>query len=188
LPNSLNGVIAIIIRAPTMVEKIAVSANGANAVESASKKLALDASADQVNLRVKKLHPDAKLPKRCSQLAAGYDVSAIEDIVVPAKGRCIVGTGIAIAIPEGHYGRLAPRSGLARDHGVDVGGGVVDCDYRGEVKVILFNFGDADYCISKGDRICQLVIERIGTPDVVECSALEDTDRGAKGFSSTGLH
>lgn len=72
---------------------------------------------------------------------------------VPAKGKALISTGIAMAIPEGNYGRIAPRSGLAAKYFIDVGAGVIDSDYRGEVKVLLFNFGDTDFKVSKGDRI-----------------------------------
>lgn len=83
-------------------------------------------------------------------------------------------------------GRVAPRSGLAAKHSIDTGAGVIDADYRGEVKVILFNFSDTDFAIKEGDRIAQLVIERIYTPDVVVVEKLETSVRGAGGFGSTG--
>ena len=83
-------------------------------------------------------------------------------------------------------GRIAPRSGLAAKHSIATGAGVIDYDYRGEVKVILFNHADADFAINAGDRIAQLVLERIVTPDVVEVAELEGTERGAGGFGSTG--
>jgi dUTP pyrophosphatase len=83
-------------------------------------------------------------------------------------------------------GRVAPRSGLAAKHSIDTGAGVIDADYRGEVKVILFNLGDTDFSIKEGDRIAQLVIERIYTPEVVVVEKLEESVRGAGGFGSTG--
>ena len=96
-------------------------------------------------LLVKLLTPNAKVPTRGSPLSAGYDLYAAEDAVLPARGKGIVSAGISIAIPDETYGRIAPRSGLAAKHGIDVGAGVVDCDYRGEVKVVLFNHNDADF-------------------------------------------
>jgi dUTP pyrophosphatase len=87
------------------------------------------------------------------------------------------------AVPDG---RVAPRSGLAAKHSIDTGAGVIDADYRGEVKVILFNFSEVDFAIKEGDRIAQLVIERIYTPDVVVVEKLEASVRGAGGFGSTG--
>jgi dUTP pyrophosphatase len=83
-------------------------------------------------------------------------------------------------------GRVAPRSGLAAKHSIDTGAGVIDADYRGEVKVILFNFSDTDFAIKEGDRIAQLVVERIYTPEVVVVEKLEASVRGAGGFGSTG--
>ncbi|KAE8217967.1 hypothetical protein CF326_g9287 [Tilletia indica] len=131
--------------------------------------------------------PSAQLPTRGSAAAAGYDLYAAADVLLPAKnGRKVVPTGIKVAVPEGCYGRVAPRSGLASKHGIDVGAGVIDADYRGLLGVLLFNFGDADFQIKAGDRIAQLVLEQIRTPDVVEVEDLEETDRGAAGFGSTG--
>ena len=89
-----------------------------------------------------------------SEHAAGYDLMALDDsAIVPAKGKALISTGISMAIPIGNYGRIAPRSGLAAKNFIDVGAGVIDADYRGEVKVLLFNFGDTDFKISAGDRI-----------------------------------
>ena len=95
-------------------------------------------------------------------------------------------TDLSIAVPEGTYGRVAPRSGLAVKHFLDVGAGVVDADYRGPLGVVLFNFGKEDYQVREGDRIAQLVLERIVTPDVLEVESLDDTQRGEGGFGSTG--
>lgn len=83
-------------------------------------------------------------------------------------------------------GRIAPRSGLASKHFIDTGAGVIDADYRGPVKVLLFNHGDADFAVDEGDRIAQLVLERVATPDVVEAAELDESARGAGGFGSTG--
>ncbi|CBQ73304.1 probable dUTP pyrophosphatase [Sporisorium reilianum SRZ2] len=131
-------------------------------------------------------HPLAKLPTRGSALAAGYDLYAAEKVVLPRGGRKVVQTGICLAIPTGHYGRVAPRSGLASKHGIDTGAGVIDEDYRGLLGVLLFNFGDADFTINEGDRIAQLIIEKISTPEVQEVDSLDETLRGAGGFGSTG--
>lgn len=131
-------------------------------------------------------HPNAKLPTRGSAAAAGYDLYASEKVVLPRGGRKVVQTGICLAIPTGHYGRVAPRSGLASKHGIDVGAGVIDEDYRGLLGVLLFNLGDADFTIEQGDRVAQLIIEKISTPDVEEVADLQETVRGAGGFGSTG--
>lgn len=93
-------------------------------------------------------------------------------------------------IPEGHYGRIAARSGLAVRHGIDVGAGVIDADYTGIVSVLLFNHGDADVTVSPGDRIAQLLLERVSTPDVeedVDLFSTCSTERGTKGFGSSGI-
>eukprot|EP00879_Flechtneria_rotunda_P004892 GHRR01005166.1.p1 GENE.GHRR01005166.1~~GHRR01005166.1.p1 ORF type:complete len:179 (+),score=52.24 GHRR01005166.1:113-649(+) len=94
---------------------------------------------------VKLLNSDAVVPKRGSQHAAGYDLSSAEHCVIPARGKLAVHTGLAIHVPSGTYGRVAPRSGLAAKHFIDVGAGVIDEDYRGEVLVLLFNHSDNDF-------------------------------------------
>ncbi|EHK50034.1 hypothetical protein TRIATDRAFT_297382 [Trichoderma atroviride IMI 206040] len=139
-----------------------------------------------IPLQVKKLSPQGRLPTRGSAFAAGYDVYAARDTIVPARGKVLVDTDISIAVPAGTYGRIAPRSGLASKHFIDTGAGVIDADYRGPVKVLLFNHADADYEIKEGDRVAQLVLERIVTPDVVEVEELEESVRGVGGFGSTG--
>lgn len=137
-------------------------------------------------LRVKLLSDNAVVPKRGSPGAAGYDLSSAVRCLVPAKGRALVHTDLAIAVPHGCYGRVAPRSGLALKNGIDVGAGVIDEDYRGPVGVLLFNFSDMDHQVSVGDRVAQLVLERVATPEVVAVRDLEDTYRGSDGFGSTG--
>ncbi|EEH42962.2 deoxyuridine 5'-triphosphate nucleotidohydrolase [Paracoccidioides brasiliensis Pb18] len=137
-------------------------------------------------LMVKKLVSTARAPTRGSAFAAGYDLYCAAPTVIPAKGKGLVDTGLAIAVPEGTYGRIAPRSGLASKHFIDTGAGVIDADYRGEVKVLLFNFSDADFTVNEGDRIAQLVLERIYNPEVLEVEELEESVRGVGGFGSTG--
>lgn len=112
-------------------------------------------------LQIKLLSASAKPPTRGSAFAAGYDVYASKEAVVPARGKALVDTDISIAVPAGTYGRIAPRSGLASKHSIDTGAGVIDADYRGPVKVLLFNFSDNDYKIAVHDRIAQLIIERV---------------------------
>jgi len=110
-----------------------------------------------------------------------------KEMVVPAKGKAIVPTDLSIACPPGTYARIAPRSGLAVKNFIDVGAGVVDEDYRGPVGVVLFNFGEVDFAIKEGDRIAQMILEKIHTPEVVEVDNLDETSRGAGGFGSTGV-
>jgi len=138
-------------------------------------------------LRVKKLSEHATVPVRGSGGAAGYDLSAAYDCVVKAKSKELVKTDLSIAIPKNTYARIAPRSGLAYKKFIDVLAGVVDYDYRGNVGVILANFGDEDFEVKKGDRIAQMILERITTPECVEVEDLEATERGAGGFGSTGV-
>lgn len=110
------------------------------------------------------------------------------DYVVPARGKEIVKTDITIELPVGCYGRIAPRSGLAAKYSIDVGAGVVDEDYRGDIRVILFNHSDVEFKVAKGDRIAQLICERIFYPQMVEAEKLSETARGAGGFGSTGIN
>ena len=138
-------------------------------------------------LKVQKLSNNAALPKRSTNGAAGYDLCASQDCIIAVGGKGLVQTELAISFPVGLYARIAPRSGLALKKFIDVGAGVVDGDYRGEVGVILFNHGDQDFEIKMGDRIAQLILEKIDTPPVKEVQDLEDTVRGTRGFGSTGV-
>jgi dUTP pyrophosphatase len=138
-------------------------------------------------LGVKKLTYDAILPTRGSDGSVGYDLYSVVDTIVPRQaGNTLVGTGLAVRIPDGCYGRVAPRSGLAVKHCIQVGAGVIDPDYTGEIKVVLFNHGTEDFEIKKGDRIAQLILERCETPIIKEIGLLEETLRGSDGFGSTG--
>ncbi|KFK34016.1 hypothetical protein AALP_AA5G091100 [Arabis alpina] len=144
-------------------------------------------SAEPPFFKVKKLSEKAVLPTRGSSLSAGYDLSSAVDSKVPARGKALIPTDLSIAVPEGTYARIAPRSGLAWKHSIDVGAGVIDADYRGPVGVILFNHSDFEFEVKLGDRIAQMVIEKIVTPEVVEVEDLDDTVRGKGGFGSTGV-
>ncbi|KAL5704569.1 dUTP diphosphatase [Ranunculus cassubicifolius] len=137
--------------------------------------------------KVKKLSEKAILPSRASPLSAGYDLSSAVEIVVPARGKSLIPTDLSISIPEGTYARIAPRSGLTWKHSIDVGAGVIDADYRGAIGVILFNHSDVDFEVKYGDRIAQLIIQKIMTPEVFEVEDLDSTVRGVGGFGSTGI-
>ena len=108
-------------------------------------------------LKVQKLTNNTALPKRSTEGAAGYDLSASQDCIIPVGGKGLMKTGLSISFSTGLYARIAPRSGLALKRFIDVGGGVVDADYRGEVGVVLFNHGDHDFEVKMGDRIAQLI-------------------------------
>ena len=137
-------------------------------------------------LLVQFLRDGAVAPERKSAGAAGYDLSACEDATIPPCSRALVDTGLAVAVPAGTYGRVAPRSGLAV-RGMAVGAGVIDADYRGSLKVLLFNHSTTETLdIQRGDRIAQLVLEAIVTPEVQVMAELPPADRGAAGFGSTG--
>jgi len=117
---------------------------------------------------------------------AGADLRSSVDIVIPARGRQVVSTGICLKLPSGCVGLIWPRSGLAVKHALDCGAGVIDSGYRGEIKVLLFNHSDQDYAIKPGDRIAQLIIQKFEKIDFIPVDSLEDTARGENGFGSTG--
>jgi dUTP pyrophosphatase len=137
-------------------------------------------------LSFKRLDQRAVLPSRGSSLAAGLDICSIEDVTIEPNQRALVSTGLAVAIPAGYYGRVAPRSGLATKKGLDVLAGVIDADYRGEIRCLLYNAGDEVIHLPAQSKICQLIIEKIITPTAVWADEISETDRGAGGFGSTG--
>ncbi len=139
-----------------------------------------------MSLGVKKLGYDSIIPTRGSDGAVGYDLYSNCDGVIAKGERGVVSTGIAISLPPGVYGRVAPRSGLAMKNGIQIGAGVIDPDYTGEISVIIFNMGDNDFEVKKGARIAQLILERCETPPVEEIGLLQETLRGEGGFGSTG--
>jgi dUTP pyrophosphatase len=142
-----------------------------------------------MRLAVRRLSPLARLPSRAHDGDAGFDLFALHDGTIPAGERASVDTGIAIELPERHAGLVLPRSGLAARHGIALvnAPGLVDTGYRGEVRVLLLNTDPrADFRYAAGDRIAQLVVVRVETPDVVEVAELAETSRGKGGFGSTG--
>lgn len=131
-------------------------------MENPSKKQKTDMTIDTAavsSLKVSLLSATAKAPTRGSALAAGYDLYASTDGVIKAKDRAMIETGIAIAVPVGTYGRVAARSGLAVKHGIDTGAGVIDADYRGEVRVLLFNHSNVDYKGKDEKYIWDMLVE-----------------------------
>ena len=118
---------------------------------------------------------------------AGYDLYSSQDTVVAAHNRLLVSTDIAIKVPFGTYGRIAPRSGLATKNSIDISGGVIDNDYRGPVEIHLINYSNQPFQVRQGDRIAQLILEKIKTPETTLVTKLDKTDRGSKGFGSTGI-
>lgn len=140
-------------------------------------------------LRFKRIHPDAVLPAYAHPSDAGMDVRSVDDMTLAPGKRALVHTGLVMLLPPMFEAQVRPRSGLALKHGVTVLNtpGTIDSGYRGEVGVILINLGDADFVIKKGDKIAQIVIAPVTQPEVVETAEIDETDRGAGGFGSTGV-
>ena len=156
-----------------------------------------------MEVKYSKLHPEGKEPFRANTSDAGYDLFSTEYVTLEPFQRKLISTGINVEIPEGFYGRVAPRSGLACKKGIDVMAGVIDSGYRGEVKVLLINlnfegynlkpnafetmFGSANKIeIKPGDRIAQLIIEKCHSVEWKPMETLEESQRGEQGFGSSG--
>lgn len=142
-------------------------------------------------LKFVKTHPDAVLPERKHKSTlngdTGYDVTAVEDTLIPARGSATVPVGLVLAdMPDCNWIRLESRSGLKFRHNVHCFPGVIDCNYRGSMDINLNNSSDVDYQVRKGDRIAQLALYPLIVPETQWASAVTDTDRGANGFGSTG--
>jgi dUTP diphosphatase len=142
-----------------------------------------------IELPLKRLDPSIALPSYAREDDAGLDLRAAHDAALEPGGRALIGTGLAVAIPAGFAGFVLPRSGLALSHGVTVlnAPGLVDAGYRGELKVLLINHGAAPVAIRRGDRIAQLVIQRVERAAPIEVVELPESQRGAGGFGSTGV-
>jgi dUTP pyrophosphatase len=141
-----------------------------------------------VTLKVKKLKKDAQLPVRKRKGDAGLDLYCVEEIQLQPGEWKAVPTGIAVEIPSGYFGLIKDRSGLALKHALHCLAGVIDENYRGEVKVVLINLGDKPVKLEKGSRIAQLLVIPYLKTEVVEVEELSDTERGEGGFGSSGLH
>lgn len=128
----------------------------------------------------------ASLPEYASAGAAGADLRASEPVEIAPGARAAVPTGVRLQIPPGHVGLVWPRSGLAVRHGIDTMAGVIDSDYRGEVRVVLVNHGEEPFRVARGDRVAQLLVQRVERAAFATSLAIDDTDRGAGGFGSTG--
>ncbi len=144
-----------------------------------------------MKIKIKKLNPKAILPKYMTKNSVGMDLYAcIENSIIlkPFK-RVLVSTGIAISLPEGYEAQIRPRSGLAYKHGIFLlnSPGTIDSDYRGEIKIILCNLGEKNFIIKNGDRIAQMVINRIEKCEWLEVDEIDLTERGKNGFGSTGI-
>ena len=140
------------------------------------------------SLPVRRLRPEAVLPSRAYAGDAGLDLSAAEAVILGPGERAVIGTGLAVAVPEGHAAFVQPRSGLAARHGITIvnAPGLVDSGYRGEVKVVLLNTGDKPFAVDPGMRIAQLVVLPVAAAEPVEVEELPGTERGDRGHGSSG--
>jgi dUTP pyrophosphatase len=144
---------------------------------------------DEVELQVRRLDPAVPLPSYAHPGDAGLDLTAAADVELAPGARAAVPTGLAVSIPAGWVGLVHPRSGLARRQGVTVANapGTIDAGYRGEVQVLLVNLGQQPVSLRRGDRVAQLLLQRVGVARVVETEVLDETARGEGGFGSTGV-
>lgn len=141
-----------------------------------------------MQLLIKKLHPDAIVPKYALPGDAGMDLYACETVVLEPNQKTTVKTGIAMAIPKGHVALVWDKSGIASKHHLHTLAGVIDENYRGELGVVIGNFGSVPYTIEKGKKFAQLLIQPVLQPETKEVDSLDETVRGSGGFGSTGLH
>lgn len=151
-----------------------------------------------LSIKVKRLSSSSVMPVKGTSHAAGFDLFAAAAVTVPACavddssgivriGTAVVPTGLSFEIPAGHYGRIVERSGMAFRQGLHSGAGVIDADYRGEVRILVYNFGPEPIVIEQGMRFAQMIIERIGEFEMEEAGELSLSARGDGGFGSTGL-
>jgi len=139
-----------------------------------------------MKIKAKKIYPDAELPKMMREGDAALDLYSQNDYTLKPGERTVVGTGVAMAIPTGYWGNVRDRGGLPFKHGIHTMGGVVDSNYRGEIKVIVINLGQEEYTIKKGDRVCQMIIHQHEIVEFEEVDELDETNRGKDGFASSG--
>jgi len=140
-----------------------------------------------MDIHIKLLGENAKMPTQGTPFSAGYDLYSAENVTVSSLGRQLIKTNISMAIPMNHYGRIAPRSGLAYKHGIDILAGVIDADYRGDIGVILFNTDNYnDFSVKIGDKIAQIIIESCSSPNFIKSKELPISKRGEGGYGHTG--
>jgi len=140
-----------------------------------------------MKIRIKKLHSDAIIPSYAHEGDAGMDIYSIEDITIMPKHRVLVGTGISIELPKGYAALIWDKSGVAKN-GVTTLSGVGDSGFRGEYKAVLLNVGSKPYKIKKGQKIAQILIQKVEKPEILEVEKLSESKRGKSGFGSTGLN
>lgn len=142
-----------------------------------------------MTLSFKRVHKDAVMPAYAHPSDAGMDIRSVESLVIPVGKRALVRTGLIVNLPPLYEAQVRPRSGLAFKYGVTVlnSPGTIDAGYRGEIGVVLVNLGESDFEVKVGDRIAQIVIAPVTQPTIVEAIEIDETDRGADGFGSTGI-
>ncbi len=142
-----------------------------------------------MKIKIQKIHPNALIPKYQTEGSSGFDLHAVEEVVIKPHGVGLVKIGICLSLEVGYELQVRTRSGLALNHQVVVlnSPGTVDNDYRGEIKVILANLSDKDFRVQVGDRIAQGVVQKTYKAEFIECERLDETSRGSGGFGSTGV-
>ncbi|MFP6115703.1 dUTP diphosphatase [Helicobacter pylori] len=142
-----------------------------------------------MKIKIQKIHPNALIPKYQTEGSSGFDLHAVEEVMIKSHGVGLVRIGICLSLEVGYELQVRTRSGLALNHQVMVlnSPGTVDNDYRGEIKVILANLSDKDFKIQVGDRIAQGVVQKTYKAEFIECERLDETSRGSGGFGSTGV-
>ncbi|GAA7465499.1 dUTP diphosphatase [Helicobacter pylori] len=142
-----------------------------------------------MKIKIQKIHPNALIPKYQTEGSSGFDLHAVEEVVIKPHGVGLVKIGICLSLEVGYELQVRTRSGLALNHQVMVlnSPGTVDNDYRGEIKVILANLSDKDFKVQVGDRIAQGVVQKTYKAEFIECERLDETSRGSGGFGSTGV-
>ena len=140
-----------------------------------------------MTVRIKKLNEEAKLPEYAHQGDAGMDVFGLEEVVLQPGERAIVPTGVAMAVPEGHVALVWDKSGRAVKEGLTTMAGVIDSGYRGEVGIVMLNTSQEAVTIEKHQKVAQILIQPVVSPQLQEVEDLDDTSRGEGGFGSTGI-
>ena len=138
-------------------------------------------------IKIKKIHPDAIIPRYAHEGDAGMDIFSAENIIIKPNERIACKTGISMHIPENHVGLIWDKSGIALKNGVTTLGGVIDSGYRGELQIVMINLSKENYNIKEGNKIAQMLIQKIENPKIQEVEELDETSRGDGGFGSTGL-
>lgn len=140
-----------------------------------------------MKIEIKKTNPEAKIPTYANEGDAGMDLYSMQDLILMPGKIIACETGIAMAISMGYVGLIWDKSGVAFNGGIKTMGGVIDSSYRGEIKIIITNLSNKEYSIKKGDKIAQMLIQKVESPDIEEVEVLDDTERGEEGFGSTGI-